>query len=795
MNSKALKTLEYNKIINLLIGYAQSSLGKEICAKLVPYNTCEEVISKQKETTEALSLLFKKGSIPINNFKDLTPSLRRLEIGSVLGMGELLAISDVLEICSRVKTYSKLDNIDDNYPIIYQHFNNLETLRPLYQKIRQCIISEEEMSDEASTTLHSIRKEITRTNERIRQQLNQMINSSSVRSMLQENVITMRNDRFCLPVKQEYRSQFQGLIHDQSSTGSTLFIEPIAVVKLNNELKECFAKEQEEIERILYELSSETSEYKDIIYTNMQTLTLLDFIFAKASLSKNLNCSEPNFNTDGYINIKKGRHPLLDPKIVVPIDVYLGNNFTMLMITGPNTGGKTVTLKTVGLLTLMGQSGLHIPAFDGSSLAFFNEVYADIGDEQSIEQNLSTFSSHMTNIIDILNNSNNESLVLFDELGAGTDPTEGAALAMSILKNLHKQQIRTVATTHYSELKVFALSTDGVENASCEFDINSLCPTYRLLIGIPGKSNAFAISKRLGLPTYIINEAKQLITQQDQQFEDLISDLETSKKAIESKKEKSEILLKELKEKEENLNLKLEKLDNRKEKLIQEAKEQAYKIIQEAKNQADESIRNFNQWSKQIKNDHTSIMEKERYKLRKQMNKLESDMISDLKSKKEINSQPKSIKKGDTVFVSTFNQNGTVINKPNNKGEVLVQMGIIKTNVHMSNLSLVDEPIVKNTKLSKTSSGKVHINKSSSIRPEIDLRGLTVEEAIAKLDKYLDDVYLAHLSQITIIHGKGTGALRSSIHKHLKSIKYVKTYRLGNFGEGESGVTIVEFTQ
>ena len=739
-----------------------------------------------------ISLIFRKGHIPIYNIQDIKPSLDRLTIDGTLGMGELLSIGYILDTCSKVKKYAKNIEDTDSYNLIINKITYLQSLSDLNTDIQRCIISENEMSDDASSNLKSIRREINNINNKIKQKLNSYINSSSVRTMLQDSVITLRNDRYCLPVKQEYRQQFSGMIHDQSSTGSTLFIEPMAIVEFNNKLKELYSKEQEEIEIILQRLSIKASEYIEELQINLNTLVELDFIFAKGALSKKLNSVEPKFNTNGYINIKKGRHPLLDSKTVVPIDIYLGDSFSMLMITGPNTGGKTVSLKTVGLLTMMGQSGLHIPAYDGSELAIFDEIYADIGDEQSIEQNLSTFSSHMTNIINILNKATDKSLVLFDELGAGTDPTEGAALAMSILQNLHNQKIRTIATTHYSELKVFALSTNGIENACCEFDVKTLKPTYKLLIGIPGKSNAFEISKKLGLPDYIIGEAKKLITEQDKQFEDLITELETSQKIIDNNKEKTKAYLLEIETLKKSMEQKKDKIASQHESTINDAKKEAHKIIQEAKNYADETIRKFNKWSKEHGNINTSQMEKERQNARKKLSDLEKNLMPTAKNKGVTNTNLR-ISKGDYVYVSTFDQKGTVLEDPNSKGDVLVQLGIIKTKVNKSFITLIDEPEIINKHITKNRSGKVTLNKSQHIRPEIDVRGYTSEEALSTIDKYMDDAYLSNLPQVTIIHGKGTGVLRNSIHKKLRTVKYVKSFRLGNFGEGESGVTIVEF--
>ena len=600
----------------------------------------------------------------------------------------------------------------------------------------------------------------------------------------------MRNGRYCLPVRAEYKSQFQGMVHDQSSTGSTLFIEPMAIVRLNNELKELAIKEQEEIEKILADLSNMASEHTENLEYNISTLSELDFIFARASLSKHMKGSEPIFNEKGYINIKKGRHPLIDPKKVVPIDIMLGKDFTMLIITGPNTGGKTVSLKTVGLLTLLGQAGLHIPAFDGSELSIFEEVYADIGDEQSIEQSLSTFSSHMTNIVKILDKADTRSLVLFDELGAGTDPTEGAALAMSILSHLHKRKIRTMATTHYSELKIYALSTEGVTNASCEFDIETLRPTYRLLIGIPGKSNAFAISSKLGLPDYIIEDANERIGTKDKSFEDVISDLEVSRITIEREQNEIAKYKAEIEQLKKNLAKKSESLDASRERLLNEAKEKAASILNEAKEYADQSIRKYNKWMQGGGN--IKEMEAERNSLRERLSDSE---VAKLKKKQNQNKKisTNDIKVGDFVHVISLGLNGTVSTKPNAKGDLFVQMGILRSQVNLKDIELIEEEVDTQTGPSNTQSGKIKMSKSASIHPDINLIGKTVDEAMPELDKYLDDAYLAHLPQVTVIHGRGTGALKNAVHAHLKKLKYVKSYRVGGFGEGDHGVTIVEF--
>jgi len=794
MNEKALKTLEYNKIIDKLSELAGSSSGRELCKRLLPTSDLNRIRVLQRQTTDALSRIIRKGSLSFNGIHDIRPSIMRLKVGSSLSAVELLHISSDLDAVLRVKAfggYTGKDGDEQTEDTLTEFFAGLEPLSPLNNEIKRCIISEEEIADDASPSLKSVRRSIRNTNDRIHTELTQILNSS--RSMLQENIITMRNGRYCLPIRAEYKNVFPGMIHDQSSTGSTLFVEPMAIVRLNNELRELAIKEQEEIEKVLAELSNMAAEHTEALEYDFNTLTELDFIFARANLSKMMKGSEPVFNENGIINIKKGRHPLIDPKKVVPIDVMLGRDFTMLIVTGPNTGGKTVTLKTVGLLTLMGQAGLHVPAFDGSELAVFEEVYADIGDEQSIEQSLSTFSSHMTNIVSILDKANYRSLVLFDELGAGTDPTEGAALAMSILSYLHKQKIRTLATTHYSELKIYALSTEGVCNASCEFDVETLRPTYRLLIGIPGKSNAFAISKKLGLPDYIIEDAKERIGKQDRSFEDLISDLEASRITIEKEQEEIRRYKEEIEKLKKDLKRKNESLDASRERMLKEAKEQAAAILQEAKEFADESIKKYNKW---LQDGNSSIkdMENERNALREKINKNASPI-----GKSKRNSKKKAtienLKVGDTVHVISLGLNGTVKTLPNAKGDLHVQMGILNSQVNIKDLELVDEievaestPNIKNTQ-----SGKIKISKSISIHPELNLIGKTVDEALFELDKYLDDAYLAHLPQVTIIHGRGTGALKNAVHKHLKKVKYVKSYRVGGFGEGDHGVTIVEF--
>lgn len=791
MNPKALKTLEFNKIIDSLISFASSDGGKELCRLLTPSSQMIEIEQNQKETSDALSRVYEKGSISFAGTKDVRSSLKRLEIGSILDLKELLAISILLETTNKVKSYSRRENQNIPPDSLDEIFFSLEPLTPLSNEIRRCILSDDEISDDASPGLKHIRRTIKLTNEKIHSQLAAQVNSSSSRTYLQDALITMRNGRYCLPVKSEYRSQVPGMIHDQSSTGSTLFIEPMSVVKLNNDLKELAMKEQDEIEVILAGLGNLAAEHIEAIENNFLLLTRLDFIFAKALLSKSYQGSEPIFNTNGKINIKKGRHPLLDKKNVVPIDIHLGDSFHLLIVTGPNTGGKTVSLKTVGLLTLMGQAGLHIPAFDKSELAVFHQVYADIGDEQSIEQNLSTFSSHMTNIITILEHADENSLVLFDELGAGTDPTEGAALAISILSHLHNRGIRTMATTHYSELKVFALSTPSVENASCEFNVETLRPTYRLLIGIPGKSNAFAISSKLGLPDYIIEDAKNHISVQDETFEDLISDLESSRITIENEREE----IKHYKNEVETLKVKLEekqdRLAKRQETILREANEKAHEILRDAKEYADQTIKTFHKFEQS--GSAAKDMENERNRLREKLSSVEKNLVYKNTSKPKKQNKAGDFKIGDSVKVLSLNLNGTVSTLPNQKGDLYVQMGILRSQVNIKDLQILDEPVVTAKDFQKTSTGKIKMSKSSSINSEIKLLGKTVDEAISELDKYLDDAYLAHVPQVRIVHGKGTGALRTAVHNHLKRLNYIKSYRLGVFGEGEAGVTIVEF--
>ena len=794
MNEKALKTLEYHKIIAKLADYAHSADAKARCMALRPGTDLAEIKLLQLQTKDALTRLFKNGPVSFSGVNDIRASLKRLKIGGVLSTLELLRVCSLLEAAKRAKAFSRTATEDDPTAgdSLAEMFAQLEPLTPLYDEIRRCILSEDEIADDASPALRSIRRSMRGMNDKIRAQMNALINNTTTRSYLQDTVITMRDGRYCLPVKAEAKSQIPGMVHDQSSSGSTLFIEPMAVVNLNNEYKELLLKEQDEIEVILAALSNLTAEYSVHLQTDYNILTELDFIFAKASYAKDYNGIAPTFNDKGRIHIRKGRHPLLDPKKVVPIDVTLGEDFNLLVVTGPNTGGKTVSLKTVGLLTLMGQAGLHIPASDRSELSIFEEVFADIGDEQSIEQSLSTFSSHMTNIVRILEQVNDRSLVLFDELCAGTDPTEGAALAISILSRLQLCGARIMATTHYSELKVFALSTPGVENACCEFDVNTLSPTYRLLIGIPGKSNAFAISAKLGLSEELITDAKQRISENDESFEDLLADLEKSRLTIEREELEINQYKQEIQALKEKLEQKQERLEQSRDKVLREANEQAYHILKEAKDIADETIRNFNKYGKAAA--PISEMEKERTKLRGKMDAAAGKMSDRKKVSQQSHKTPKNLRIGDSVKVLSMNLNGTVHTLPNAKGDLYVQMGILRSLVNIKDLILLsDETAPTGKKFHKTGAGKLKMSKSASVSAEINLIGKTTDEAISLLDKYLDDAYLAHLPSVRIVHGKGTGALRNAVQSHLRRLKYIKSFHLGEFGEGDSGVTIAEF--
>lgn len=788
MNYKSLTTLEYDKIIDRLVSFAASDKAKERLKKLVPMTDIHDINAALSETSDALSRVYAKGAVSFGGVHDIGASVKRLEIGSSLNTVELLHISSLLTAAARVKNY-----YEDTTDSLTGYFHALEPLTPLNTEIKRCILSEDEISDDASANLRSIRRQKVLAAERIHTELNKMLNSSSVRNCLQDFVITSRSGRYCLPVKAEYKSQVPGMVHDQSATGSTLFIEPAAVVKLNNDIRELDLKEQAEIEAILAELSAKASEFTDELLTDFQVLTTLDFIFAKAQMSKQYKCSCPVMNTNNYINIKKGRHPLIDPHKVVPIDIYLGKDFNLLIITGPNTGGKTVSLKTVGLLTLMAQSGLHIPALDHSELAVFDNVFADIGDEQSIEQSLSTFSSHMTNTVSILKEADAHSLILFDEIGAGTDPTEGAALAISILNDLHKRGITTMATTHYSEIKVYALTTDGVENACCEFDVESLRPTYRLLIGIPGKSNAFAISKKLGLPDYIIKDASARMDADDVQFEDLLSDLEHSRITIEKERAEINAYKQEIQQLKDELKTKSDRLDERRDKILRKANEEAAAILKDAKEYADQTIKTMNKHGMTVKE-----LEKQRSAIRDKMNKRQEKLsVQAAKPKAHKAHDISEFKVGTHVRVLSMNLIGTVTAPPSPKGEITVQMGSLSTKTKINNLEILvgykDPEEAKKAPKGAGGSGKIKMSKAASISHEINLLGLTVDEAVAKLDKYLDDAYISRIPQVRIVHGKGTGALRNGVTAYLRGVPYIKSFRLGEIGEGDTGVTIVDF--
>ena len=788
MNRKAYQTLEFYKITERLAGHAASAGGRKRCLDLVPMQKLSDITAAQTETADALSRVYRRGSL---YFAAVSRRVHRSR--SSLNIMELLDLCTLLETAAKAKQYARQNDGREEEPdTLDPLFSALEPCARLSQEIRRCILSEEEISDDASPALRSVRRSIRTANDRIHSTLSGMVNGSA-RTYLQDAVITQRNGRYCIPVKAEYRSQVPGMIHDQSSTGSTLFVEPMAVVRLNNDLKELYLKEQEEIEHVLEQLSQEAASCTESIAQDYEILTELDFIFAKANLAREMKATCPVFNEKRQILIKEGRHPLLDPSKVVPVTIRLGQEYDLLIVTGPNTGGKTVSLKTTGLLTLMGQAGLHIPAAQNSQLAVFDEVYADIGDEQSIEQSLSTFSSHMTNIIRILKEASLNSLVLFDELCAGTDPTEGAALAIAILSHLHKMGIRTMATTHYSELKVFALSASGVENACCEFDVETLSPTYRLLIGIPGKSNAFAISSKLGLPDFLIEDARGHLSEQSESFEDLLADLESSRRTIEQEQEEIREHKEEIRSLREALEKKQEKLDAQRDRILREANEQARKILQEAKDYADQTMKDFHKFGKA--GISASEMEAERARLRERMKKTEKALSQPKEQKPRRALKPSDIHLGDTVRVLSLNLQGTVSSLPDARGSLFVQMGILRSQVKLSDLELVEEAVITSKQFQKSSTGKIKMSKSASVSTEINLIGMTVDEALAHLDKYLDDAYLAHLPSVRIVHGKGTGALRKAVQGLLKRNKYVKSYRLGEFGEGDAGVTIATFKQ
>ena len=786
MNKKTFRILEFDKIIEQLAALADSEPGKRLCLRLTPKSDPEKIRLMQKQTSDALARLLRGGSTSFGSNKDIGFITKHLSIGGSLNSEELLLLAGLLENVARVKQY---DRSEDQTDSLSELFNALEPLTNLSTEVRRCILGPDEFADDASPALKDIRRKINHTQDKIHSQLNSMVNGS-LRTYLMDAVITMRGDRYCLPVKAEYKSHVPGMVHDQSSTGSTFFIEPAAIVDLNNKLKELAIAEKEEISKILLTLSAEFMPYAETIGENARLMTRLDFIFAKGRLALEQNATEPDFSDNTCIHVRKGRHPLLNKKTVVPIDIYLGEGFDQLIITGPNTGGKTVSLKTVGLLSLMAQSGLHIPALDRSKMRIFKNVFADIGDEQSIEQSLSTFSSHMTNIVSILQHADSDSLCLFDELCSGTDPTEGAALAISILKKLHKQHVFTMATTHYSELKLYALSADGVENASCEFDVETLSPTYRLLIGIPGKSNAFAISQKLGLSADIIGLAKEQLSNEDQHFEDVLANLEKNRLTIEKEQAEIDAYKKEITELKEQLQKKQEKTDAARERILKEANEEARDILQKAKDVADETIRNFHKYGNATP---MKEMEKQRQKVGKEVARKNAKLSIQPQAKPAGTLTAKDLTLGQKVKVHSLGVEGYVTSLPDGKGNLFVQCGIIKSKVNIRDLSLSrEEEITIPTRL-RSQSSKIKMSKSLSVSTEINLLGMTCDEAISALDKYLDDAYVAHLPSVRIVHGKGTGALRKAVSDHLRRQSYIKSFRLGEFGEGDAGVTIAEF--
>ncbi len=786
MNKRSIRVLEYGKIKGMLKGLATSALGKELVEELTPQNNYDEIKNRLMETSEAVSIVIQKGSVPFGPIYDLGRYLKIAEIGSYLYPGQLLEVGDTLRTARVLKNFIKASEGEEFSPL-QSLISNISTYREIEKRIEEAIISPEEISDNASPALKNIRRQIENKNTSIRNKLNSMINSSRTQKYLQDAIITIRQDRFVIPVKAENKKDVPGLVHDQSSSGATLFIEPMIVVEMNNDLKELRLKEKAEIERILKEITGQIGIVSENIKINQELLAKLDFIFAKAKLSLSMKAMEPKLNNKGYIKIKNGRHPLINPSEVVPSNIWIGDNFDTLLITGPNTGGKTVTLKTLGLLVLMTQSGLHVPADYGTEISIFEQVYADIGDEQSIEQSLSTFSSHMTNIVDILENVTGRDLVILDELGSGTDPTEGAALAMAILTHLYNKGVKTIATTHYSELKQYALAAEGVENASVEFDVETLSPTYRLLIGVPGKSNALEISRRLGLGEDIISKSKEFITSDDIEFEEIISNIETNRKSAEKERDEAVKLRLDVQKLKEDYEKKYDKLKAQRDKEIREAKEEARKILKEAKREADEIIKELRGISGDVGRERNKKIEELRRKMKDKMESFHEPVYfnEDLSDSKP----PKKLNIGDRVKILNLNQDGTVLSEPNNNGELTVQAGIMKINVNISTLRLLKPQ--KGT-ANKTNMGKIMKSKTQSIRNEIDLRGMNIEESIIDLDKYLDDAYLARLEQVTVIHGKGTGALRKGIKTFLKKHSHVKTFRDGEYGEGGSGVTVVD---
>lgn len=788
MNERTLRVLEYNRIKELLYNNA-NSLGKSLVEELMPSVDVDQVKDWLNETTQATLALVRRGNPPLQGISDITESLKKAKLSAILSPGELLKIAYVFKTVRGLKGYSAEARENQRLDVVDGLIDTLFANKSFEDNVTNAIISEEEISDSASNELRNIRRHIADTNSRIKDKLNQMIHSSKYQKCLQDNLVTIRDGRYVVPVKQEYRNEVPGLVHDSSSTGATLFIEPMAVVEANNKLKELKIQEKIEIEKILSELTALVAENIESLETNLSVLARLDFIFAKGKLGLQLNASEPVVNTEYLINLKKARHPLIDSKAVVPIDIGLGGKFNSLVITGPNTGGKTVTLKTVGLFILMAQSGLHIPVQDGSEVSVFNKVFADIGDEQSIEQNLSTFSAHMTNIVEIVKCADSSSLCLFDELGAGTDPTEGAALAMSILHYLHGMNAKTIATTHYSELKVFALTNEGFQNASCEFNVETLRPTYRVLMGVPGKSNAFEISRRLGLKENLIISAKEFISKEEIKFEDIINNLHKEKEIVEKEREKAQVYRRETQELKEELEKQRKEFEEKKQKMLLDARQEALEILESAKEESDEIIKEIRQLSKERdEREREKIINESRQKMKSRLGKEEEEITKHATGRTDQNRPPQTVKPGQKVYIVSIDQNGIVLTTPDEHGDVQVQVGIMKINSKLRDLRIVEE----HGDNKKREADRFTSSKAISMKSEIDLRGQVLEEAILNVDKYLDDVYLSGISQVTIIHGKGTGTLRSGIHQFLRTHQHVKKFRLGKYGEGEEGVTIVE---
>ncbi len=787
MNKKALKTLEYDKVIDRLSALATSDAGRDLCASLRPLDDREAVDGMQQETADALARLFRKGSISFGNAKDVRGSLLRLSVGASLSAAELLTAAGLLENAGLVKKYGSRERDDEEPDVLTPLFDTLEPLRGISEEIRRCILSPEEIADDATPALSGIRRRIRILRDRVQSELTRII-ASRGSTYLQDTIITTRDGRYCVPVKQEHRADVPGIIHDQSSSGSTVFVEPAAVVSLNNDIRQEEIAEQKEIEAILATLSESLAAHSDTLLSDFEILRSLDFIFARARLAMDMNASRPVLGADGVIDLKKARHPLIPGNKVVPIDVRVGEDFDLLVITGPNTGGKTVTLKTTGLLVLMGLSGLHIPCRDRSRISVFREVYADIGDEQSIEQSLSTFSSHMTNIVSFLKRADRNSLVLFDELGAGTDPTEGAALAISILSALHEKHIRTIATTHYSELKIYALRTDGVENASCEFDVATLSPTYRLLIGIPGKSNAFAISRKLGLPEEIISRAQEQLGEADASFEDVISQLDRSRRAMEAEREELSRRSDEIDALKKELTKKKQELSQKKTDQIRSASEEARNILQNAKDYADKTIRDFSRAAE--KGASIRELEEKREKLRHKIDNYGKAAAEKKGKAKKGTLTPADLHVGDRVHILSLDVDAIVNTLPGRDGMLFIVSGILRTKVHYSDLEFIEPREDAKAAPASTGSGAIRAGKAAGISSELNLIGQTVDEAIPELDKFLDDAAIAHLKEVRIVHGKGTGALRTGVHQYLKKQKRVSAFRLGEYGEGDAGVTI-----